>query len=91
MNPKNNRRDFLKSSLAAGTVVSSLNAVAPSRILGANDRIRIGVIGTGGRGRWHIGWLHRTSEVEKLEITAVCDVWDVNTGERGSGSEEAFR
>ncbi len=39
------RREFL--SLAAGTVAL---AAFPSRMLGANDRIRIGLIGAGDRG-----------------------------------------
>jgi predicted dehydrogenase len=40
------RRDFVKSSIAAG-----ITAVLPfSRVRGANERIRIGVVGCGGRG-----------------------------------------
>ena len=40
------RRDFVKSSIAAGTA-----AVLPfSRARGANDTIRVGVVGLGGRG-----------------------------------------
>lgn len=88
MNPKNTRRDFLKTGLAAGTAVSTLTGLstrAYSRVIGANDQIRIGSIGCGGRGRWHMGWLHRTSETENLEIMAVCDIWDVN---RANGEEE---
>ncbi|MGC9328163.1 MAG: Gfo/Idh/MocA family oxidoreductase, partial [Candidatus Hinthialibacter sp.] len=82
----NNRRNFLKSSLAAGAVVSSMgSARSYARVIGANDRIHIGMIGTGGRGRWHIGWLHRISESENVEIMAVCDIWDVN---RGHGEAE---
>ena len=76
-----NRREFLQGSIATGAALgtlASLTTPAYSRVLGANDRIRIGSIGTGGRGRWHIGWLHRTASEENLEIMAVCDVWDVN-------------
>ncbi|UCG59580.1 MAG: Gfo/Idh/MocA family oxidoreductase [Phycisphaerales bacterium] len=40
------RRDFVKSSIAAGAVV----ALPFSRVRGANDRIRVGVVGLGGRG-----------------------------------------
>jgi predicted dehydrogenase len=40
------RRDFVKSSIAAGVA-----ATLPfSRVRGANDRIRVGVVGLGGRG-----------------------------------------
>lgn len=41
------RRDFLK---AAGTGVAAWSAASSQKIFGANDRIRIGLIGCGGRG-----------------------------------------
>jgi len=40
------RRDFVRSSIAAGVAV----AIPFSRVRGANDRIRVGVVGLGGRG-----------------------------------------
>ena len=40
------RRDFLKSAVAAGAVTM----LPFSRVRGANDRIRVGLIGCGGRG-----------------------------------------
>src|SRR5512136_2079935 len=40
------RRDFMKSTVATG----ALAALPFSRVLGANDRIRVGLIGCGGRG-----------------------------------------
>jgi predicted dehydrogenase len=40
------RRDFLRSAAAAGTVT----ILSTSRVRGANDRIRVGLIGCGGRG-----------------------------------------
>ena len=41
------RRDFIKSSGAGAVALSALSA---SRVLGANDRINVGLIGCGGRG-----------------------------------------
>src|SRR5579862_7145908 len=35
------------------------------------DRVRIGVIGTGGMGSGHCGGMH---QVEEAQLTAVCDV-----------------
>ncbi|MCZ6796228.1 MAG: Gfo/Idh/MocA family oxidoreductase [Planctomycetota bacterium] len=62
------RRRFLKrmaaASLAAPLVVSS-------QVLGANDRITMGCIGVGGRGRGDMGGFLRFSQVRVL---AVCDV-----------------
>ncbi|MDX9753018.1 MAG: Gfo/Idh/MocA family oxidoreductase [bacterium] len=68
-----NRRSFLKTTAAIG----ALSAISQSRVLGANDRIQIASIGCGGRGRWHIGWLHRTAQDENLAVIAACDVWKV--------------
>ena len=70
---KNNRRHFIKTSAAIG----ALTAFQQNRVLGANDRVQVGIIGCGGRGGWHIGWLHRTAETEKLEVMAGCDIWNI--------------
>jgi hypothetical protein len=39
------RRDFSKSAAVAGAAA----ALAPSRVLGANDRVRLGFVGLGNR------------------------------------------
>ena len=45
------RRTFLKSTAASALAIN----FAPSRVFGANDRVRIGVAGINGRGGSHIG------------------------------------
>ena len=84
-----NRREFIKHSIKTGAVISSLSGAMSvssySRIIGANDTVRIGMIGTGGRNRWHVGWLDRVSSVEKLSVVAGCDIWSEN---RGHGANE---
>jgi len=60
------RRNLLSSSAAAMTAASY------SRVLGANDSIRLGVIGCGGRGRGVSGIFSRNPDVR---IVALCDVW----------------
>lgn len=69
-----NRRDFLERSLltTAGLVVPSaaLSAFASPRAVGANDRIRVGVIGVRGRGRGHIGAFKKSPNAE---VVAICD------------------
>lgn len=47
---------------------------AARRILGANDRIRGAIIGSGGRGRYLIGEFKETG----VEVAAVCDVYEPN-------------
>lgn len=43
-----------------------------SRLLGANDRVRLGLIGAGGRGQGVMGTFQKTGQVD---VTAVCDVF----------------
>src|ERR1022692_2481844 len=58
------RRQFVRAAL--------VTAVSYRRILGANDRIRIGAIGTGQRGQTLLGLLNRLGA---NEIVALCDVY----------------
>ena len=48
-------------------------AASASRVLGANDRIRLGAIGTGGRGR---AVMEHANRAGKTEWVALCDAWD---------------
>ena len=63
------RRSFLASA-AAGTAVP-MSAASASRVLGANDRIRLGLIGCGGMGRGDLTDMLRAG---KTEAVALCDV-----------------
>jgi predicted dehydrogenase len=69
------RRDFLRkaATLTAGVgTLSSRTIIArPERVIGANDRVRIGVCGLRGRGKDHIDAF---SHVPNVEIAALCDV-----------------
>lgn len=60
-----NRRHFLQAS-AAG-----LTALSASRVLGANDRIGVGLIGFGLIGRVHLAAIKQQPDAQ---IAAVCDV-----------------
>jgi predicted dehydrogenase len=74
------RRDFLGTSISALGAASVLTgygqAVAQSApaALGANDRIRLGVIGVGGQGRHDLMtfWKHDP----RIEVPIICDVDD---------------
>ena len=54
---ENSRRNFIKkvaagsSALAFGGIGYGFSAASYSRIIGANDRIRMGIMGTNGRGK----------------------------------------
>src|SRR3954462_12498609 len=68
------RRTFVKTSaLATGGLAYA--ALTESRAAGANDRIRIGVIGGGGMGTGHVGSLVKKSDPENIQVVAVSDVY----------------
>ena len=69
-----NRRDFIRNVVQT-TTVASVSAVSARQISGANDRINVGLIGCGGRGRL-VAKLMR--ELPNVTLAAVCDVYDTN-------------
>ncbi|HKB38560.1 MAG TPA: Gfo/Idh/MocA family oxidoreductase, partial [Gemmataceae bacterium] len=70
------RRDFLKSTAAAGAALG-LTAASARRVYGANENVRIGFLGVGGRCQQHIdAILEMQKEGKKVVPVAVCDVWD---------------
>jgi hypothetical protein len=60
-----NRRRFLGAAIAT--------AASYGRILGANDRVRIGAIGTGGRCSYLLSLLNK---IGSNDIVTVCDVYE---------------
>ena len=81
------RRKFLKESIAAGSAAASLsllnpkqtqaqNAASTGKILGANDRIRVALIGCGGQGGSDLRAMLR---IKNIECVALCDVDDAQT------------
>jgi predicted dehydrogenase len=73
------RRTFLGQSakIAAGATLGT-TALSYSRILGANDRIALGHIGIGNRGRELTSIAGKLKGQHNVEMTAVCDLWSVN-------------
>src|SRR6266704_1356543 len=67
------RRRFLGSSLTASAGLLARPRLASARPLGANDRIRVGVIGTGGRAR---GLMRQLKELPGAAMVAVSDVYE---------------
>jgi predicted dehydrogenase len=62
------RRDFLKTS--ALTVFGVLTASSCRRVLGANENIRVGVIGIGRQGTFHA---ERLSKMSGVQLVALAD------------------
>lgn len=54
------RRNFLKYSTAAGAGMLLCGTAATPRVFGANNRLRVAIVGVNGRGNGHIsGWLEQ--------------------------------
>ena len=60
------RRRFLRSSLAAGAI----SALPYSKVTGANDDIRVAVVGIRNQGANHINWFRK---IRGVRVVAVCD------------------
>lgn len=71
---KKPRRKFIANStrglLGAGM---ALSAAGWNSVLGANDRVRLGVIGTGSRGQGVMGAFQKQPEVD---VVSLCDCYD---------------
>ena len=78
---KNSRRKFIKNvaSLSTGVAAfgSGYDLLANSRIIGANERIRVGVIGCGGMANAHLDAMLKMKETDNLEIAAVSDIYSI--------------
>ena len=86
-----NRREFLKvggTALAAASVAGSWSASSYAAILGANDRVRVGVVGCGDRmlGGDIPAFVQHQKDMN-FELVAVSDIWSI-ARERGAASIE---
>jgi predicted dehydrogenase len=70
------RRRFIGGAGAGMASASLLTAESYARVLGANDRIQMGIIGSGGRGRSVMGSFNKFAN--DCEFIAVSDVYEPN-------------
>jgi len=84
---ESNRRDFIRTATGAGLALGAAGsafaarggkAVPSGRVLGANDRINIGVVGVGGRGSYVAREFQTYGDKNNnaCQIVAVCDVYE---------------
>src|SRR5262245_66126476 len=84
------------TSVSRRKVIGALAAsVAPAasyeRILGANDRIQIGLLGVGHRSSGHREMLKLTSQTDsKFDVRSICDLWSMNRERAASSVQEMF-
>ena len=76
------RRNFIKKGVLYTSGLSvmphPLTILKRGKALGANDRLRIGIIGCGSRGnKVFMDGIYKHTEEMNIEITALCDPWSV--------------
>jgi predicted dehydrogenase len=71
-----NRRRFIAGAGASVAGASLLTAKSYGRVIGANERIQMGIIGSGGRGRSVMGSFNKFAD--QCEFIHVCDVYQPN-------------
>ena len=81
---KNSRRSFIRTAATGAlavavspTAIADKNFIAPeiiqAKAIGANDRIRVAVLGINGRGKNHIEEIMGLSEKANVEVAVLCD------------------
>ena len=72
-----NRRDFVKMGSAAIAVAATQSAKSYAKIPGANDRVRVGVVGCGDRMKQSlIPSFQVSAKAMNFELVAVSDIWN---------------
>ncbi|MDR3182036.1 MAG: Gfo/Idh/MocA family oxidoreductase [Planctomycetaceae bacterium] len=69
------RRQFLQTSALAAVTAAAAPYIVAQEAKGANDRIGIGFIGTGGRCGAHLGIINSFKQKGIAQPVAVCDVY----------------
>jgi predicted dehydrogenase len=69
------RRHFARQMLLGAGAASVWNARSYEAIAGANERLRLGIIGCGGMANSHMDALLPIKETDQVEIAAVCDIF----------------
>lgn len=83
------RRTFVKGAGAAA-VALGMSAHSYARILGANDRIRLGQLGCGQRSHGHVIMVQGAAKLTPVETVAVCDLWSHARERRAAQVKKAF-
>jgi predicted dehydrogenase len=71
-------------------LAASMDARSYARILGANDRVRLGQLGCGQRSEGHVHMAQLASRTFPVETVAVCDLWSLARERRAAQVTKAF-
>src|SRR5277367_5495338 len=91
--PSETRVDAISRRTLIGTAAGSLLTAASSyaRIVGANDRIQIGLLGCGHRSSGHRKMLKLSAQTDSnFEVRSVCDLWSVNREKAAADIQQLF-
>src|SRR6204780_3410170 len=83
------RRTFVKQA-AGALLATGMDARSYARVLGANDRIRLGQLGCGDRSQGHVRMTKLAAKQMAVETVAVCDLWTVAREHRAAQVKRAF-
>lgn len=87
MMKKFTRRDILKATIPSSLAMMAIPTIIPSTAFGANDRMRVAVIGINGRGKDHISGFMKQDNVE---VATICDVDNVVLQAGSKAFEEKY-
>lgn len=100
------RRTFIRKAATVAAAVSTANlfktpvygqnqAPAPGRVIGANDRINVGYIGTGKQGMEHVKFQKKFAQDNNIAQVATCDLYqkhlDQSKAYMGLKDADAYR
>jgi len=72
-----NRRNFLHlSGMSTGALLGASRSPVVQASLGANDTLRVGIVGPGGRGNALMKDFFQAAPNYNARMTAVCDIWN---------------
>lgn len=77
------RRSFLEASAAttaAAWLSTSVDAASPA----ANEAIRVGIVGPGGRGKALLADFFSVNQAANAQLTAICDIWNLQRDKASS-------
>ena len=80
------RRTFVKQA-AGAMLAAGMSAKSYARVLGANDRIRLGQLGCGDRSEGHVHMVQLAAKQMPVETVAVCDHLEPGAGAPGRPGE----
>ena len=89
--PGTNRREFVKLGAATLAVAATQSARSYAKIVGANDRVRVGVVGCGDRMKQgDIPAFQVSAKEMNFEIVAVSDIWKMRREDGAAFIQKLF-